>query len=443
MSFLHQKSCECVKSELDLFSLPPTQTSIDSGKWVQYKPVSSLTDDAPIEFVVPGHGDEYTDLSQTLLQVTASIVKSADGTKMTEEESKTVGPIDNWLHSLFNQVDLYLNHKLVSPQNNTYAYRAYIENLLNYGASAKNSHLTSVLMYGETPGHMDDTADTNEGLKSRRIYTKKSKKVDMIGHLHIDLCNQDKFMLNGVEMRLRLLRSRDAFSLMYDADAGTYKVQIHEANLFVRRCKINPSVLLAHSRTLETGTAKYPITRVEVKSITLPAGIQSKTLDSVFLGQLPKRVIVGMVTNQAFNGNVKKNPFNFQHFKLNYFTLYVDGEQVPSSKPLQPDISGAEMNYVMAYHTLFTGTGIQFGDAGNNIVRGDYPCGYWLMAFDLTPDMSASESSHWNLVRNGNLRIELGFTEALTDTVNCIVYAELDNVVEVDRNRNVSVDFSS
>jgi hypothetical protein len=63
------------------------------------------------------------------------------------------------------------------------------------------------------------------------------------------------------------------------------------------------------------------------------------------------------------------------------------------------------------------------------------------MAFDLTPDMSAGQPSHWNLVRNGNLRIEIGFAAALTETVNCIIYAELDNVVEVDRYRNVLVDF--
>ena len=57
--------------------------------------------------------------------------------------------------------------------------------------------------------------------------------------------------------------------------------------------------------------------------------------------------------------------------------------------------------------------------------------------------MSAGETSHWNLVRNGNLRIELGFGTALTESINCIIHSEMDNVIEVDRNRDVSVDFSS
>ena len=442
MAFIHQKSCECTKTELDLFSLPPTQTSIDSGKWVQYKPISSLTDDSPIEFVVPGHGDEYTDMSQTLLHIQATIVKE-DGTNLTDaDQLKELGPISNWLHSLFSQVDMYLNHKLVTPQNNTYAYRAYLENLLNYSKEAKDSHLTSVLFYKDASAHFDDCDELNAGLVNRRLYTNKSKYADMVGHLHIDLCNQNKFMLNGVEMRLRLVRSKNAFCIM-SKTVTTYKVHIKEANLFVRRCKINPSVLLAHSRTLESGTAKYPITRVEVKSITLPAGIQNKTLDSVFLGQLPKRIIVGMVTNKAFNGDYKKSPYNFQHFKMNYFALYVDGEQVPM-KALQPVFGPNDQEaYVLAYHTLFSGTGIHFGDSGNDTSRAEYKKGYTLLAFDLTPDLSANESTHWNLMRNGNLRMELGFAEALTESVNVIVYAELDNVIEIDRHRNVSVDFGA
>ena len=37
-----------------------------------------------------------------------------------------VGPVNNWLHSLFSQVDVYLNGTLVTPSTNTYAYRAYM-----------------------------------------------------------------------------------------------------------------------------------------------------------------------------------------------------------------------------------------------------------------------------------------------------------------------------
>lgn len=436
MAFLHSNSCECVKSELDLFTLPPTQTSIEHGDWVQYKPLASLTDDSPIEFVVPGHGDEYIDLSHTILNMQVKIVKS-DGTKL--EDDVKVGPVNNWLHSLFSQVDVYLNQRLVSSAGNTYAYRSYIETLLNYGPAAKGSHLTSSLWYNDAAGSMDNTEDGNEGLVKRRSFTAKSAPIDLLGHIHSDIFNQEKFLLNGVELRVRLIRSKDAFSLL--SKDSTYKVNIVEANLFVRRVRINPAVLLAHSKTLTITTAKYPITKVEVKNVTIPAGVQGKTLDNIFLGQLPKRVIVGFITNGAFIGNYKKNPFNFQHFSLNFFSLYIDGRQVPS-KPIQPDYV-TNNQFVRSYHTVFSGTGMHFMNDGNNIPREHYAQGNCLMAFDLTPDLSANTLSHWNLVRHGSLRIEIRFDTALAETVNCLVYGEFDNVIEIDKDRNVIVDFGN
>jgi len=434
MAFLHTHSCECLKSELELFSLPPTQTTIEGTQWVYYKPISSLTDDAPIEFVVPGQGDEYIDLAHTMLSMRVRINSLAEKPDATAK----VGPVNNLLHSMFSQVDVFLNQKLVSPPSNAYAYRAYIETLLNYGYGAKSSHLTSVLWYNDVAGKMDDLTDANTGLANRRSYLGANETVDLLGHLHCDIFNQERFLINGVEMRLRLVRTSNAFSLL--STSKDFDIRILEASLLVRRAKISPGILLAHARALSKSTAKYPLTRVEVKAISMPAGVHGDTLDNVILGQIPKRIIIGFVDNKAFNGNRSLNPFNFQNYKINYLSLYADGVQIPS-KPLQPDFTKVG-GYVDAYHTLFSGTGIHFLNQGNCISRGSYPNGYCLFAFDLTPDLSANSSSHWNLVRHGSVRIEVRFAEALASTVNCIVYAEYDNVLEIDSSRQVIVDFS-
>lgn len=433
MAFLHAHSCECLKSELELFSLPPTQTTIEGTQWVHYKPISSLTDESPIEFVVPGQGDEYIDLAHTMLSMRVQIRSAKDSDKTV-----AVGPVNNLLHSMFNQVDVFLNQKLVSPPNNAYAYRAYIETLLNYGRGAKESHLTSVLWYTDTAGKMDDVDDANSGLNNRRLYLTEGKTVDLLGHLHCDIFNQERFLINGIEMRLRLVRTSDAFCLM--SASKDYSIRIVDASLLVRRAKIAPGVLLAHARALSKSTAKYPLTRVEVKAISMHAGVHGDTLDNVILGQLPKRIIIGFVDNKAFNGDRSLNPFNFKNYKINYLSLYADGVQIPS-KALQPDFTKT-YQYADAFHTLFSGTGIHFLNQGNCISRSSYPFGYCLFAFDLTPDLSANSNSHWNLVKHGSVRIEVRFEEALTTTINCVVYAEYDNILEIDSSRQVIVDFS-
>ena len=94
----------------------------------------------PIEFLIPGSGDDYLDLPNTMLHVQAKVTR-ADGADLDLADS--VGPVNNWLHSLFSQVDVYLNGTLVTPSTNTYAYRVYIETLLSYGTDDKVTQLTS------------------------------------------------------------------------------------------------------------------------------------------------------------------------------------------------------------------------------------------------------------------------------------------------------------
>ena len=69
-----------------------------------------------------------------------------------------------------------------------------------------------------------------------------------------------------------------------------------------------------------------------------------------------------------------------------------------------------------------------------------YARGYTLYAFDLTPDLG--EDDHFNLVREGNVRIDMKFSVALPNTINVIVYAEFENIIEIDRTRNVKFDYS-
>jgi len=72
--------------------------------------------------------------------------------------------------------------------------------------------------------------------------------------------------------------------------------------------------------------------------------------------------------------------------------------------------------------------------------RNNFGNGFALYAFDLTPDLA--EDDHFNLTKQGSVRLVLKFANALTNPVTVIAYAEFQNVIEIDRNRNVIYDFS-
>ena len=435
MAFVHNMSCECTKSELDLFTIPPTQTGIEHGQWVEYRPLSTLSDGAPIEFGISGSGEDYMDLANTHLHIEGKIVQ-VDGANIAA--AAAVGPVNLLLHSLFSQVDVSLNEKLITPSTNTYPYRAYLETLLSYGPAAKDTQLSSSLWYEDTAGHMDDVADNNVGLNTRKAFTALSTTVELMGRLHCDFFFQDRYLLNGVDLKIRLVRSKDAFALMAGGANPSFKFSITQASLFVRKVHLSSTAQLGHIRALENGTAKYPVRRVETKVFAIPRGNRMTNQENVFLGQLPKRIVIGCVGNDAFNGSYAKNPYHFQHFDINFLALYVDGHQIPA-KPLQPDF--ARGRYMRAYTSLFAGTGQLYQDEGNNITREEYAQGYTLFAFDLTPDLN--EGDHFNVVKQGNLRLEIHFGAALADTINVVVYAEFENVIEIDRSRNIIFDYTA
>jgi len=276
----------------------------------------------------------------------------------------------------------------------------------------------------------------NPGLYKRSRFTNESHEVDMMGRLHCDMFFQDRYMLNEVATKIKLIRSKDAFCIM---GAAAHLVKITSAVLYVRKVKLSPSVFLAHAKALERTNAKYPIRRVICKTLTVPAGFLNVSHEKLFTGQLPSRLVVGLVRNDAFNGVIGRNPFNFQHFDLNKISMYVDGQQQHSIKPLNPDFANG--CYVSSYLNLFSGTGKINKDDGNNIDREEYASGYTLYAFDLSPDLA--EDDHFNLQHNGGLRLVLKFSAALPVTVSVIAYAEFENVIEGDRNRNIIYDFTS
>ena len=63
MALIHPLSSDCIKNELDLFSIPTTQTSIEEGRWVEMEPITPVTNSSDIiEFDIPASVSEYTDL---------------------------------------------------------------------------------------------------------------------------------------------------------------------------------------------------------------------------------------------------------------------------------------------------------------------------------------------------------------------------------------------
>ena len=426
---------ECVHSGLDLFASSALQTSIQSGTYVEYRPLATL-DDGPLEFNVKGNA-QYLDLANTFLKVRAKVTRP-NGDDLPDDTA--VFPNNLMLHLLFSDVTVSLNGVQITTPSGAYPYQAYLQMLLTYGPEAKKSQLEAAMWYADTAAHFEDAGGAdNLGMLARKARAANSRTIDMMGRLHSDLFHQGKYLLSHLDVRVKLSRSKDALILMcqqVEHAYPAYKVIILDAGLYVRKVDVSPVIALAHARTLEKANAVYPLTRTITRVFSAATGSLSFAEDNLFMDKLPNRIVLGFVRGDAYNGTYARNPFNFQHCRVNYLALYHQGKEIPG-KALKPSFA-AHGVYTEAYMSLFTGTNSAWTDTSCGISLSDYRGGYTLFCFDLTPSLTHSHAAV-EVTRSGPLRLEVQFDEALEAPTNLIVYAELDGQIEVSRTREVLI----
>ena len=93
-------------------------------------------------------------------------------------------------------------------------------------------------------------------------FTTSGRIVDMMGRFLLDLFSEDRYLLNRVDVKVRLAQSKGAFELTGAsalAGAAYEDYKIVEAALFARKAKLIPAVQMGHIMVQEEGTVKYPL----------------------------------------------------------------------------------------------------------------------------------------------------------------------------------------
>ena len=332
---------------------------------------------------------------------------------------------------------------MITPSTSTYAYESLIQTLATYGSDAKKSQLTSALFYPDTSGKfermnpIEDDKTANLGLKVRYEFTKESATVDMMGGIHCDIFHQPKELLTGVKICVKLNRSKPEFCLLSTKNDVKYRVLIEEAILYIMRRTVSSAVLLAHAKVLKDHNAKYALRRVECKIESISKNKLRCNPDNIFLGDVPRRIVIGMVAEAGFSGEYGKNSFYFQHFNATKVGVFVNGTPV-GGRTMELDFPNNQ--YVEAYLSLFSGSGKLYRDEGNMIERTAFPKENTLFLFDLTPFPG---DENMNLIKHGNVRLEIQFAQALPESINVIIFSESDTILEIDRSRNIIYDYAS
>ena len=427
---------KAMKHELALFHPGATERAVKQVKWINYRPNTQINNSGPIEFSINGTSSDYVLLSKTRLHVKVKLTRK-DGEEFKETDD--VALVNLSLHSLFRQVDVSLNQTLItSTVGVNYPYKALIDCLLSYDFSVKDSQLQSEGYYKDIAYFMDSVTG-NSGHIQRGKLTRQGI-ADYEGALHVDVAQQEKLILNGVQIVVKLFQSSDPFRMM-TTHGDIYNLEIVDAILKVCHVTVRPSVLVAQDQLLQKTPAVYPMWKSDIKTYTLPEAIDTFSIDDMYHGHVPARLYIGLTSNKAYSGDFTKNPFNFWHYFLSRLEFSVEGVSrptvafTPNYTPVSETSTDVLPNgYVHEFLSLFRSRYPQA--EGNFIQRADFPGGYALYCFDLK---SGTGDSLFSTPETGHTRLTAAFKEPLPHPVTLIAYAIYPSSFKIDHARNVAI----
>lgn len=264
------------------------------------------------------------------------------------------------------------------------------------------------------------------------------KVIDLQGPIFHDLFSIERYLLNQVDVKIKLYRSPASFALLAADNSTEFKIDIEDIYVLVKKIRVNPTVIYGHSKILEKQNALYPYTKVECRSQSIATGSTSFNWENMFQGRRPEKVIIGFVKSKTLNGDYTTNPFNFENCGIKHIAVYADGLPV-GGNPLKMDFTTADRTIVMrAYTYLLLSAGKWRRDEGNALDKSHFISGSTLFAFQLEPDFS-HHGEFMSLVKNGNVRLEVQFKNGLTEPMSCIVYSEGPGYFEINQERDIIV----
>jgi len=226
--------------------------------------------------------------------------------------------------SLIEKAETYFNDKLVSTLHN-YGYLEYLAVLLGKGKEEKKASLLNGLWVTDSLG----TATVkNVGYGERLKFLEKSKSLELTGKIYDGIWQQDRYILPNVTVKLKLLRQKADFALYAPKNDVKYTIEYQEAILFVKRHMLNPIVQHQHMAALEKGeVALYPFQDIQVNTLAIPKNELVHVRQWIFSKEdIPKRIVIGLVKSEAYEGRLDADPFNFRHFNLSKLAVTLNDD---------------------------------------------------------------------------------------------------------------------
>ena len=173
----------------------------------------------------------------------------------------------------------------------------------------------------------------------------------------------------------------------------------------------------------------YSYDKCQIHYFPYAKGLNDLSVYSMFhTDKLPSYLVFGLVDNDAFDGSMSKNPFNFQHFDLKEFYLLVNGTSVPT-QPVKLDTALMDYHHVYVNEFLdklkLKNSNDNIGVSANDWMNGSF---FWIV--DLNVDKCCNFHEH--KTNPGTIHLKLQTKTQLPSTARLIVYSSSRERMSID-----------
>ena len=461
------QSAASVNPKLDLFRVPPTDISTTSYRMVRIH--TFTTGINPIEFHVDAQSD-FIDFDRSYFEIDLQL-KNENGGNLTASAINTaelIAPVNNLAHSLFKQINMRLNGTLISDQSDMYHYKAYLQTLMNFDrqdgetilvpqgwyntidvkeaytatnirgpdpADGANAHATYTAL---TPQHKQALQEQRNELDK---WTGNQKHVLRMKPF-LDVFHMGKVMVPGVQFSIQFYLNEPKLFLDAVARQGRITQDDIKMRFYLCTLRLNDDVFrgLMQRMNVSRSIATYPTLRTEIRSYTFAQNIARKEIDNPFQSRIPNRIIIGLVDSRAFNGNYAYDPFAFQKSGITSVRQFIRGEEYPYETL---ELNSAN-NYkdLTGYYRFLQATGCLDRGEGNMVKATDWGQSKNCTLFAIDNVASGCvDCANLTPRQTGELQIEL-IGEPQPENMVVLVYAEFENLIEIDSNQAVLYDIT-
>ena len=420
----------------------PVVDDVFSSHEQEIYPTTSL-DENCIEFEFQTDRNYYVDFRQTYLALKLKLVKgrgyatynTKEVIKKHKEETKTeeeetaeaeeapvplVTHVNNILHSVFSNVEVYINNQQIYNSNGLFAHKSCNSNNFKGAISEYKG-----ILHCEGYDYEEFTDEIMEAPLSEHFFTRRMKMLSrpdgflLYGKLQVDFFSTSELLCPNMKVRLRLIRARTNFYMV--SDNPNVSLGIVDCSLYTRRIALKDDYHKKRMDMLAYTPVEFDYLETLAKTFIIPAR-QNQFIQENFFNNAPvRRIAIAMNTNSAFTGSYTENPFWYQQFELRQTRILRGG---------QPIVDFDAADNCRLYVT--TMKAMNFQDDIPSIPIDNFK-DHYVLVFDLTSMQDATENCHYQELVGEPLRLELNFTFPLGHVNELIVLGERISSAAVDK----------